>query len=63
MADVPARSKRLPVVAILSFLFLFALALRLIGIDWGSAHPDENPAAAAKVLTGQLTTDQQYYPP
>ena len=63
MADVPARSKRLPIVAILALLFLFALALRLIGIDWGGAHDDENPAAAAKVLTGQLTTDQQYYPP
>ena len=63
MADVPARSKRLPIVAILALLFLFALALRLIGIDWGGAHDDENPAAAAKVLTGQLTNDQQYYPP
>ena len=63
MADVPAHSKRLPIVAILVLLFLFALTLRLIGIDWGGAHDDENPAAAAKVLTGQLTTDQQYYPP
>jgi len=32
-------------------------------LDWGGTTPDENPAAAAKVLTGQLSLDQQYYPP
>jgi 4-amino-4-deoxy-L-arabinose transferase-like glycosyltransferase len=59
----PARSSRGQVAAIIVGLFLFALALRITGIDWGGAHDDENPAAAAKVLTGQLTADQQYYPP
>lgn len=44
-------------------LFLFALAARIIGIDWHGVHSDEHPAAAAKVLTGQFVDDLQYYPP
>ncbi len=63
MVHHPVRSTWWQLAAILVALFLFALLLRTIGIDWGGAHPDENPAAAAKVLAGQLTADQQYYPP
>jgi hypothetical protein len=44
-------------------LLLFALAVRFIAIDWHGAHADEHPAAAAKVLTGQLIDDFMYYPP
>lgn len=49
---------------ILMFLGLFAAAaaFRLIGLDWDSYHPDENPSAAARVLTGQLSVSS-FYPP
>jgi 4-amino-4-deoxy-L-arabinose transferase-like glycosyltransferase len=63
MISQRVRSIRWQLAAIIVGLFLFAFVLRVIGIDWGGAHDDENPAAAAKVLTGQLTADQQYYPP
>jgi 4-amino-4-deoxy-L-arabinose transferase-like glycosyltransferase len=63
MTIQPVRSTRWQLAAIIVGLFLLALALRTTGIDWGGTHDDENPAAAAKVLTGQLTADQQYYPP
>lgn len=43
-------------------LFLGAFALRLVGLDWDGQHPDENPAAAARVLSGQLSVSS-FYPP
>lgn len=43
-------------------LFAFALAIRLIGIDWHGYHPDENPRAAARVLAGDLSVES-FYPP
>jgi 4-amino-4-deoxy-L-arabinose transferase-like glycosyltransferase len=49
-------------VALLA-LFVFAFLLRVIGLDWGGVHADENPSAAAKVLTGSLIPDVHYYPP
>lgn len=63
MTIQPVRSTRWQLAAIIVGLFLFAFTLRATGVDWGGAHDDENPAAAAKVLAGQLTADQQYYPP
>lgn len=44
-------------------LFIVALLLRTTGMNWGDVHADENPSAAAKVLTGQLIPDVHYYPP
>jgi hypothetical protein len=44
-------------------LFIVALLLRTTGMNWGDVHPDENPSAAAKVLTGNLIPDVHYYPP
>ena len=44
-------------------LFIFAFLLRFIGLDWGGVHADENPSAAAKVLTGNLIPDVHYYSP
>jgi hypothetical protein len=43
-------------------LFAAALLPRLIGVDWHGAHPDENPGAAARVLSGRLDV-ASYYPP
>lgn len=48
---------------ILFLLFALALALRLIGLDYGYFHGDERVNEAAKVLTGQLVPDQHFYPP
>ena len=47
----------------LFLLFLLALAIRCVGLLWGGTHSDENPGAAARVLTGQLIPNQHYYPP
>lgn len=46
-----------------ALLFVFALAIRLVGLHWGGQHSDENFGASAKVLTGQLVPDFHYYPP
>ncbi len=51
------------IVYSLLVLYFAALVLRLPVLDWGGGEPDENPAGAAKVLAGQLSSDQQYYPP
>src|SRR5208283_409788 len=45
------------------FLYLFALLLRLLIVDGVGVQFDENPGAAAKVLTGVLTDNIQFYPP
>jgi hypothetical protein len=47
----------------LIFLYLFALLLRLLGVDWGGVNLDESPGGAAKVLTGELTDAIGFYPP
>lgn len=44
-------------------LFVFAVLLRIAGLDWGDVHADENPSAAAKILAGNLIPDVHYYPP
>ncbi len=44
-------------------LFLVALILRVIGINYGFWNGDERVNEAAKVLTGQLAPDQHFYPP
>ena len=44
-------------------LLMLAFGFRMIGIDWGGFHADEHPAAAAKVLTGQLVDEWAFYPP
>jgi 4-amino-4-deoxy-L-arabinose transferase-like glycosyltransferase len=60
---VIANVKSSSIVYSFLILFLAALFLRLPVLDWGGTTPDEAPATAAKVLTGQLSLDQQYYPP
>lgn len=47
----------------LLLLFLFALLIRVIGIDYGYWFGDERINYAAKVLTGQLIPGDHYYPP
>ncbi|WP_204112502.1 ArnT family glycosyltransferase [Shimia biformata] len=49
--------------AILAGLFLFALAIRLVGLDFGYLLGDERVNFAAKVLAGQVVPDQHFYPP
>jgi hypothetical protein len=44
-------------------LYVAALAIRVPTLNWGGTSPDEYPAAAAKVLLGELSPTQQYYPP
>jgi hypothetical protein len=44
-------------------LFLLALILRLIGLDYGYFHGDERVNDAAKVLAGELVPGQHFYPP
>ncbi|WP_323786433.1 hypothetical protein [Thalassovita sp.] len=44
-------------------LFVAALALRLVGVDYGYFHGDERVNEAAKVLTGQIVPGQHFYPP
>jgi hypothetical protein len=51
------------IVYSLLILYFAALLLRLPVLDWGGGEPDEYPAGAAKVLAGQLSPDQLYYPP
>lgn len=48
---------------ILLFLFLAAIVVRVIGIDYGYIYPDERINYSAKVLSGQLVPDQHFYPP
>ena len=48
---------------IIFFLFFVGFAVRIVGVNWGYAHPDENISMAAKVLTGNLIPDSHYYPP
>jgi hypothetical protein len=47
----------------LAGLFLFALAIRCIGILWGGIDSDEDISDPAKVLTGRLIPTFHYYPP
>lgn len=47
----------------LGLLFILALVVRIIGIDYGYWHGDERINEAAKVLTGQLIPGQHFYPP
>jgi 4-amino-4-deoxy-L-arabinose transferase-like glycosyltransferase len=56
-------ARRSWIVYSLLILYFAALVLRLPVLDWGGGEPDEYPAGAAKVLAGQLSSDQQYYPP
>ncbi len=63
MSRQPELARRVPPYALPVLILLLAVAVRFTGIDWHGAHPDEHPSAAAKVLTGQLTDDLQYYPP
>lgn len=44
-------------------LFVFALLLRLGGIMWGWAHPDENFSLSARVLAGEIVPLSFFYPP
>lgn len=44
-------------------LFLLALLLRVIGVNYGYFHPDERINDGAKALAGQLVPDQLFYPP
>ncbi|QIZ80091.1 hypothetical protein [Thalassovita gelatinovora] len=44
-------------------LFVAALLLRLVGVDYGYFHGDERVNDAAKVLTGQIVPGQHFYPP
>jgi hypothetical protein len=50
-------------IYLLLILYLAALFLRLLGLDWGGVNPDEHPGTAAKVLEGELTSYLQFYPP
>lgn len=47
----------------LFWLFLFAMLLRVIGVNYGYFHPDERINDGAKALAGQLVPDQLFYPP
>ena len=55
--------RRSSIIYSLLLLYFAALALRLPTLNWGGTSPDEYPAAAAKVLLGELSPTQQYYPP
>jgi len=44
-------------------LFLLALLVRVIGINYGYWLGDENINSAAKVLSGNVVPDQHFYPP
>ncbi|MGI3187469.1 ArnT family glycosyltransferase [Nioella aestuarii] len=44
-------------------LFLTAFALRAVGADYGYFHGDEPINAAARVLSGELSPGQHFYPP
>jgi len=48
---------------ILICLFLAALIVRVIGINYGYWFGDERINSAAKVLAGELVPGQHYYPP
>lgn len=48
---------------VLLSLFLLALLVRVIGINYGSWFGDERINSAAKVLAGDLVPFQHYYPP
>lgn len=50
-------------VFIVAGLFLLALSIRVMGLDYGYFLGDERVNYAAKVLTGQLVPDQHFYPP
>ena len=56
-------SSRVDVIYCSMTLFVFALLLRVIGLDWGQMSPDENPGGAAKVLTGEFSSSLSFYPP
>ncbi|HXF16413.1 MAG TPA: phospholipid carrier-dependent glycosyltransferase [Burkholderiales bacterium] len=47
----------------LAGLFVLALGLRCVGLEWGGRHPDENIGDAARALTGELVPLQPFYPP
>ncbi len=55
--------RRSSIIYSLLILYSAAFILRLPGLDWGWVDPDEHPSFAAKVLTGELTSSEQYYPP
>jgi hypothetical protein len=61
---LPDKSPHTPWRDVLLFLGIFAAAaaIRLVGLDWDGYHPDENPRAGARVLTGQLSVSS-FYPP
>ena len=44
-------------------LILLAIALRILGINYGYWYADERINDAAKVLTGELIPGQHFYPP
>lgn len=44
-------------------LFVMALLVRIVGIDYGYFHGDERINDAAKVLTGDLIPGEHFYPP
>ncbi|MGQ0457651.1 MAG: phospholipid carrier-dependent glycosyltransferase [Hyphomicrobium sp.] len=54
--------RRGPLLLMLT-LFAGALFVRLVGVDWQGRHPDEDVSGPAKILSGELTPTQHYYPP
>jgi len=48
---------------ILLALFVFAIVVRGVGINYGYYFGDENINEAARALTGQLVPNQHFYPP
>jgi hypothetical protein len=63
VVDINPVTKRSSIVYLALLLYAAALFVRISVINWGGVMSDENPAAAAKVLTGSLTPEQQFYPP
>lgn len=47
----------------LFWIFVAALVVRIIGMNYGYWHGDERVNDAAKVLAGQLVPGQHFYPP
>ncbi len=62
-AAAEQRVDRYSTLKICILLFLAALILRVIGINYGYWHGDERTNDAARVLTGQLVPGQHFYPP